>query len=142
MPDPLLERDVEKAFWIIVDDDFLRRLDTKLGTVEVVKLLKVPTRGTWDYCGTCDPIDGPYSDGKNDVYWSFHVRRDQKKGYRVSVTRCNRTPVDEPYDSEDVRAGELPWNRIANMATIYACELQRAEGRVHEPVVGEQLVLG
>jgi hypothetical protein len=117
-PAALTEHDVDRAFARIVPTWMLERLDTRLGTVGCVAVVK--TSGVWMWGTSTD--DGPFPD------YAFHGSR-TSKGFDVEVTHGDVV----------LRAGRLPWNRLANMATIRACEVQR---RDREPLVGEQLALG
>jgi hypothetical protein len=117
-PAPLTDRDVDQAFGRIVAGWMLERLDTRLGTVDCVAYLK-STAQLWQWGTGVD--DGPFPE------YAQHGRR-TPKGYDVSIDRAGVT----------LRAGSLPWNRLANMATVRACELKH---RDREPLVGEQLSL-
>jgi hypothetical protein len=113
---PLTQPDIDAAFDAAVPPGFLERLDTRLGTVDVVRLLK--SRGqVWHVGSHCD--DGPFPE------WCRRIDR-TPRGFEVSVR----------HGDEVVRAGVLPWNRLANMATLRALAQWP-----REPVAGEQLAM-
>lgn len=110
------EADLKLAFSRIVPDWFLDRLDTRLGTADVVPLLK--QAGT--LAVSADVPDGEYPE------WSHHVEC-TSRGYSVQVI----------HHEEVVREGLLAWNNLANRSTIGALERRRQAA----PAVDGQLVM-
>lgn len=117
MSAPLTDADVERTFSLTVADWILDRLDTSLGTDGCVRFL----RGHFQTVGivTSTP-DGPYSDGENAVYWHLWIDQ-EKRGFHAKIERTSRSSGK----TTTVREGLLSWNRLANMATIAACERKR-----------------
>lgn len=133
MPDALTDADVEAAFRLGVSRHLLERLDTGLGTVQVVPLLKADAQ-MWGHVGPCD--DGPYSDGENDEWWSISIHR-VTAGVEVKVEHC----VRDPETSTVLREGRVVWNQLANMATVTALRMRRERDPDAEPRPGEQTAL-
>lgn len=111
------EADLKLAFARIVPDWFLDRLDTRLGTVDVVPLVKHAS--TWAV--VADTPDGEYPE------WAHRVER-TSRGYSVTVTHYQ----------EVVREGMIGWNNLANRSTIRALERRRGQPA---PEVDGQLVM-
>lgn len=127
MPDPLTETDIEAAFRRAVPPWFLDHLDTKLRTAAVVTELR-RVAGNAGGCGPC--LDGPYSDGGNPEWWSMDWTV-TARGCEVQIRheeRAGPTAV--------LREGVVPWNALANRATLAALARRR-----QAPAVNEQLVL-
>lgn len=125
-PDTLTQEDRAAVLRRIVSDWFIERLDTRLGTADVVKLLKQGHAITWE--GTGETSDGPYSDGKNPVYWSLKFTK-RPQGYDVKVQKT----VRKTNRSTVVRSGRITWNELANRCTHAALELKH-----RPPDKGEQ----
>lgn len=138
-PEPLTERDIERAFGYVVPDWQIERLDTTMGTEQCAKYLKSMNQ-VLGVCTIALDEDGeklPY--GGTQESWSFHVDA-RSKGIEVRVE--HHAEYHGPDWEEDrqawhdavragitiLRAGKLPWTRFANMATIAACELKYAGG--------------
>lgn len=137
-PDLLTAEDVEWVFPRIVSEWFLDRLDTRLGTEEVVGLLKRHF-STVGGCGVAP--DGPYSDGKNAEYWVMSFDVTSKKGAAIKIEHCVRKT-----DTRKVlREGRIMWGRLANIATLTAIERQRAtseRGQVAASKAMRQMAFG
>ena len=119
--------DVEAAFRVAVAGWMLDRLDTRLGTADCARWIRSMLQCV-GACSQCE--DGDYPE------WSRWVTQ-EKKGFLVTVKHHLPEGVEEV-----VREGLVVWNRLANMATIRACERQREQHRAAaEPLPGEQLVL-
>jgi hypothetical protein len=135
-PELLTERDVEFLFDRFVPEWMLARLDTRLGTEDVVKIIK-HSQGAGGVTG-CP--DGPYSDGKNAEYWSFNYESLGARGVKASVVHTVRGGK-----STVLREGRITWNRLANIATLRAIEHQRetsVRGQVAASKVMRQLAFG
>lgn len=111
----LTEQDRQIAFGRIVGRGMLEQLDTRMSTDDTVKWLKARMSC---FGGTSTAPDGPYSDGKNDEYWSLSFDQ-EKRGFMVKIRHTVRDR-----GSYVIREGLMPWNNIANRATIAACEMQ------------------
>lgn len=119
----LNEQDIADAFRSAVPPWRIEHLDTKLGTAEVVKILKDGGNGSYGGVGPCE--DGPY-----DRY-SRRIDR-EAKGFRVKVK-------DKRGKTEKIiREGMVTWNQLANMATGAALELQRKIREEMDEVTPEQ----
>ena len=149
MTSPLLERDIERAFELVVADWQIERLDTKLGTEDCARYLKSMNQVVG--CSTVLHDDEgnelPY--GGHQESWCFKLDA-RSKGIEVQIIHSAEYHGPEWSIEglsewvEAIKAGEtilregrISWNRFANMATVAACELRGAR----EPEVGEQLAL-
>lgn len=149
MSGPLLERDIERAFQLVVADWQIERLDTRWGTEECARYLKSMNQVVGVNTHALDDDGNPLPYGGHQESWTFKVDA-RSKGIDVQVV--HHAEHDGPEWSIEeldawlaaVRAGEtvlregrISWNRFANMATIAACERRGPR----EPEVGEQLAL-
>jgi hypothetical protein len=129
---PLTELDVDRAFSFAVPSWLVERLDTRLGTVDVVKLIR--NGGCGCHGVVTHEGDLPYG-GPKPGRPTFCFKLDRtSKGFDVNVIRHEAGDVDVM-----LRSGSIPWNRLANMATIRALELRH---ETRDPLVGEQLTIG
>lgn len=127
---PLNDADVEAVLRIVARASVLERLDPRLGTDECRRFLRRESQ-TISQCSSCE--DGPYSDGENPEWWSRMIEI-TARGAEVSVKHETRRP---PVTTV-LRAGSLPWNNLANRATLAALALRR---ETMEPMPGQQVTL-
>lgn len=137
---PLLERDIERAFGLVVPDWQIERLDTSLGTEDCARYLKDHNQvvGVTTVAIDDDGNELPY--GGEQESWCFKVDA-RSKGIEVWV--MHHAAYDGPEWSMEtmqewsairrqgetvLRHGRISWNRFANMATVLACELKYAGG--------------
>lgn len=152
-PEPLLERDIERAFDLVVPDWQIERLDTRWGTKDCERYLKASNQvvGVNTVCLDDDGNELPY--GGHQESWTFKVDA-RSKGIEVQVIHHAEYHGPEwAIDNIDawleavregetvLRAGRISWARFANMATITACERHGPGREVDTQLPGEQLAL-
>ena len=130
----LTEADRRAGWRTLVPTWTVERLDTKLGTAQVVPILKAGSQCVGSVSG-CE--DGPYPE------------------YARWIERCPRgAHVRVEHLDETIREGYVVWNELANLTTFAALELrygpldpndlmpERSAGRAaREPRPGEQITL-
>lgn len=137
---PLLERDIERAFELVVPDWQIERLDTRWGTEECARYLKGANQVVGVHTHALDDEGHALPYGGTRESWTFTVDA-RAKGIEVAV--LHHAAYDGPEWSIEgldewlsarragktvLRSGRISWNRFANMATHAACELKYAGG--------------
>lgn len=109
-PATLTPGDCDHAFRAMIPDWCIEELDTRLGTTDVVPIVR--RAAALGVVTGCD--DGPYSK------WAMHVNA-TARGLEVEIIRGHGTL------REVVRAGRLTWSNVANRATIAALQRRDAD---------------
>lgn len=115
-PSGLTDADRKAAWRSLVPVWMIERLDVRLGTADVAKVLKTQGQVLGTVSG-CE--DGPYSE------WSRWVDR-CPRGAHVRVYRGGSR------DGDLVREGYVAWNELANRTTCAALRLKYGEERVED----------